>query len=349
LIAPPGFEEEVVAWLEPRVRPLARHIEIDPLGNLLVWLSDPSDPRPRVMLDCHTDEVGFIISHIDDRGFLSFRALGGWDERLLPAQLLAIRTRDGALVCGAIGTPPPHIQSGDRKVIPIDDLRVDIGAGSAAAAQALGVAVGDPATIHYPTRPLGRAGQDDACVLVGKAFDNRAGCAAQLRVLERLAANPPADVAVVASFSSSEEVGLRGAHTAAYRLDPAFAIALEGTVAADVPGVAANACPSRQGDGVAITIADRSLIVPRRLVAFATTLAEQAGLRFQYKQPIWGGTDAGAIHLTRCGIPSIVLSTPCRYIHSPISTLRLDDFQTQVTLAELAVRAAGTWLMPQRG
>lgn len=344
LIAPPGFEDEVNDWLLPRITPLVHTIERDPLGNVLVWLAAKDDPRPRVMIDCHTDEVGFLVSHVDDKGFIEIRPLGGWDQRVVPASLITIATRKGR-VTGSIGTPPPHItKGGERSVIEIEDLRVDVGARTCAEAAELGIKVGDPAAIHYPTQALG-APSGEPEVLVGKAFDNRCGTAALVRLLERFKANPVPDVAVCASFSVAEEVGLRGARTAAYTLDPAFALALEGTVAADVPGVAEGKCPSKQGGGAAISIADRTLVVPRRLVETAFEIAEQHGIPHQFKRPTSGGTDAGAIHLSRGGVPSMVISSPCRYIHSAVSTVRLEDWRAQVDLAEQVVRAAGSRIL----
>lgn len=346
LFGPPGFEEEVAAWIAPRVAPLARKVEVDPLGNVLVWLATgrkgkKKDKCPVLMLDAHMDEIGLIVSHIDARGFVSLQPLGGWDERIVPASRVTIARRDGGRVLGVIGTPPPHIQTGERKVLDWKDLKCDVGAASADEVAAWGVRIGDPAVVHYPATTLGRPdlpGEPDA--ITGKAFDDRAGCAALLRLAERFAAAPPAGVELVMSFSVAEEVGLRGAKTAAYTLDPDFAIALEGTVAADVPGVSDEACPSRQRQGAAISLADRTIVIQRRVVDWARDMAVASSIPAQVKQPTSGGTDAGSIHLSRGGVPSMVVSVPCRYIHSPVTTLRLADFRAVVDLVERLVRDA---------
>ncbi len=338
---PPGFEDEIRQVIAGMVEPLADSIEIDALGNLLVRMVPAAEGLPLAMLDCHMDDVGFMVSNIDERGFLSFVGLGGWDERILPSHCLTIVTREGHRVLGSLGTSPPHILKGGAEpgIIRLDQLRCDVGAASAEEVAEMGVRVGDPAAIHYPARPLGPQGQSgEPAALIGKGFDNRAGCAALIRLLQRFQAAPPTGVAVAASFSVAEEVGLRGARTAAWQLDPDFALALEGTIAADVPGVEPALCPTRQRQGAAITVADRSLLVPRRFVALAESVADERGIPWQHKLPISGGTDAGSIHLTRGGVPSMVLSAPCRYIHSPVTTMRLSDFQALVGLAEAVVR-----------
>jgi len=338
---PPGFEDEIRETIRAMVEPLAESVEQDKLGNLLVRMKPASEGLPLAMLDCHLDDVGFMVSAIDDKGFINFVGLGGWDERVVPAQMLTIVTREGHRVVGSLGTSPPHILggSGEKKVIRLDEISCDIGATSAEQVAQMGVRVGDPAVIHYPTRRLGlQAATGEPELLIGKAFDNRAGCAALIRLLQRFADSPPSGMAIVASFSVSEEVGLRGARTAAWSLDPDFGLALEGTVAADVPGVSKSLCPSAQGGGAAISVADRSMIVPREMVALAERLANAQDIPWQHKTPISGGTDAGAIHLTRGGVPSMVISVPCRYIHSPVTTIRISDFRAVVDLAEAVVR-----------
>ncbi len=173
--------------------------------------------------------------------------------------------------------------------------------------------------ISYGFQRLG----DD--VVMGKALDDRAGCAVVVRALEALRDETP-DVTVVAAFTVQEEVGLRGAQTAAYHIDPDVAIALEGTIAADVPGVPASRQPTRQGQGPSIRIMDSGMIgMPRVIRALAET-AEQESIRFQYQVPAPGGTDAGVIHRSRAGVLAGAVSLPCRYIHSPYATLRLSDF-----------------------
>ncbi|MEA1871727.1 MAG: M20/M25/M40 family metallo-hydrolase, partial [Candidatus Bipolaricaulota bacterium] len=162
-------------------------------------------------------------------------------------------------------------------------------------------------------------------------FDDRAGCAVMIETARRLVESD-LKVNLVLSFVVGEEVGLRGARTAAYQVDPDLALALEGTIGADMPGVPEENQPVRLGRGPAITVADRTIIVPRQLIEALEEVAEEETIPYQYKLPTYGGTDAGAIHLTKAGIRAGVVSVPCRFIHSPTSTMRLNDFENTVRL-----------------
>ncbi|HZD54894.1 MAG TPA: M20/M25/M40 family metallo-hydrolase, partial [Candidatus Aquicultoraceae bacterium] len=177
----------------------------------------------------------------------------------------------------------------------------------------------DPAVMSYPFRRIGKD------TVMGKSLDDRAGCAAVIRALESLG-DEKLDATVVAAFTVGEERGMSGARTAAFQIEPDMAVAVEGTVAADVPGVPAQRCPSRQGEGPALTVADGNFVVPRRMVRAVAGVAEREGIPYQFKLPPSGGTDAGAIHQSRAGVLTGVVSVPCRYIHSPFSTCRLSDF-----------------------
>ena len=174
---------------------------------------------------------------------------------------------------------------------------------------------------------------------VGKALDNRAGCAVAVAVLERIAAERP-ELTVAATFTTSEEIGGRGARTAAFALEPAVALVLEGTIGADVPGVEPRKQPVVLGRGPAISIADGGIVVRHSVVALLEQLADEAGIPWQHKRPIFGGTNAAVIHVARSGVLTGIASVPCRYIHSPVSTMRLDDFEQTVALAEAFVRRA---------
>lgn len=328
---PSGFEDEARDVIQGLVEPLADELTVDTLGNLLVTKRGKRDTT--FMLDAHMDEIGFMITWIEDGGFLRFQPIGGWDARIIPSHALTILSDDGTKIKGAIGTPPPHVlRPEDRdKPFKIEDLFVDIGADSADEVRALGIRIGSPAVIAYPFEQLGQQR------VMAKALDDRAGCAVMIRTLEAVQ-NDKLDVTFVAAFTVQEEVGLRGAGTAAWRIDPDIAIALEGTIAADVPGVPAPRQPTRQGTGPSIRIMDSGMIgMPRMIRALAAT-AEDANIPFQYQVPAPGGTDAGAIHRTRGGVLSGAVSVPCRYIHSPVSIMRLDDFENTVRLVTEFVR-----------
>jgi len=328
-----GFEGPVREAIAEIVAPFVDEVRTDTLGNLIAVRR--GTPGFKLMLDAHMDEIGFMVQHVDEKGFISFTPIGGWDARLLPGHMLSVAGRGGKTVYGVIGTHPPHIQkAADReKVIPVEEMFLDVGAASKMEVLEMGVQVGDPVVMHYPFRRIGKE------TVMGKALDDRAGCAAVIRALAALG-DAKVEATVVAAFTVGEERGLSGARTAAYQIEPEMAVAVEGTVAADVPGVAAQRCPSTQGKGPAITVADGNFIVPQRMVQALVGLAEREGIPCQYKLPPSGGTDAGAIHQSRGGVLTGIVSVPCRYIHSPFSTCLLSDFDHTWRLLAAFCKAA---------
>jgi endoglucanase len=279
------------------------------------------------MVDAHMDEIGFIISHVEKEGLLRFAPLGSWDPRVFPAHQVVIQTRLGKNVMGTIGMPPPHVQAAEERktVIPIDDLFIDVGVSSAEEAIALGIEIGVPGTLATTVETL-KTG-----TIMGKALDNRIGCALLVEILEYFSQHVP-DYTLVANFATGEEVGLRGATTAAYMIDPQLALVLESTVG-DTLGLPDRKQPSRLGRGAVITVADKRTIVPPYLIKFLTNLAARENIPIQYKTPLYGSTDAGVIHTTRGGVPTAVLSVPCRYIHSPNGIMKLEDYESVFRLA----------------
>jgi endoglucanase len=249
--------------------------------------------------------------------------------------MLTIVSCEGKTVEGVIGTHPPHIQkAADReKVIPVEEMFLDVGAASRQEVLEMSVQVGDPVVMHYPFRRIGKD------TVMGKALDDRGGCAAVIKALEALK-GAKVEATVVAAFTVGEERGMSGARTATFQVEPDMAVAVEGTVAADVPGVPAQRCPSIQGKGPAITVADGNFIVPQKMVRALVGVAEREGIPCQFKLPPSGGTDAGAIHQSRGGVLTGIVSVLCRYIHSPFSTCRLSDFDHTWRLMAAFCRAA---------
>jgi endoglucanase len=273
------------------------------------------------------DEVGIMVSYVEEGGFLRFAPIGGWDPRVLPAKRVEIRSRGGKKFRGVIGASPPHIQTPEeqKQALKVEDLFVDIGVHSKEEVLARGIEVGSPGTLQEPFQLLemGR--------VMGKALDDRVGCAVLIRCLEYLSANRP-DFTLVANFAVSEEVGLRGAKTAAHQIKPDVALVVEGTVGGDTPGIPAHRCPARLGKGPAISVADNSIIVNPSLILFIEEVAKTLKIPWQHKVPLFGSTDAGAIHVTGKGVLTGIVSVPCRYIHSPSSVLDLQDFEHTVSL-----------------
>lgn len=330
---PCGFEDEAREIIRDYVEPFVDELRVDTLGNLIATKRGADDLT--LMIDAHMDEIGFMVNWIEPNGFLRFTTIGGWDLRILPSHVMTIRGDSGARIKGVIGTPPPHILRPEERerTFKIEDMFVDIGVSSEEEVRALGVRIGSPAVIHYPFEQL------NARVVCGKALDDRAGCAVLVKTLEALHGQD-LDVTVVANFAVREETGLAGAQTAAFQIDPDLALVLEGTVCADVPGNGGSRQVTRFGQGPSITLMDGPLVFDQRIVRVLTEIAEAEQVQYQYKLPPIGGTDAGAIHRSRGGVLVGAVSMPGRYIHSPHTLMRLDDFEHAVALTTAFARGA---------
>ncbi len=318
----PGIEDEVRNLIREEVKDLVDEMRTDALGNLITFKKGKID-GPVVMLAAHMDEIGLMITYIKDNGLLNFKPLGGIDPRVLVAKKVLIGPDR---VPGVIGSKPIHLQkSSERKdAIPLSSLYIDIGAKDEDQAKEL-VKIGDGVVFDTKFSEIG-----EGCVK-GKAFDDRVGCAVLIELLKRDITLP-----LYAVFTVQEEVGLRGASVAAYDLDPApdLALAFEGTTASDVPGMKEHHYSTSLGNGPAISLMDSSLIANKQIVQGIVEVAEENGINYQFRRTNFGGTDAGRISLTKEGIPATVISAPCRYIHSPISMMNLNDYNSVIDLTE---------------
>ncbi|MFI0608731.1 MAG: M42 family metallopeptidase [Anaerolineae bacterium] len=281
-------------------------------------------PAPRVMLAAHMDEVGLMVTQVGRDGLLAVDAIGGLDARVLAGQPVLVGPEG---LPGVIGLKPVHLSApGEREQPPkIKDLRVDIGVDSGEAADRL-VNVGDGVTFATDFQDLGPT-------LLGKAFDDRGGCAVLCALLDQ-----DYPVTLEAVFTVQEEVGLRGAQVAAHRLAPDCAIVLECGTTDDTPKARDDTPVMRLGAGPAITVMDRSLIADRRLVAHLVATADDLGIPYQIRAPKGGGTDGGRIHLSRAGVPTAVVSMPCRYLHAPASLLAKSDMRHTIALLRAALQ-----------
>ena len=314
---PSGCEDEVRRLLARALHDKVDDLQTDALGNLIAFKKGTGpEPRLKVMVDAHTDEVGLMITRIEKNGLLGFRPVGGVDARLLMAKGVVVGEKR---LPGVIIAPPIHLTKPEQRkqVVKIDQMVIDIGASSADEAKGL-VKIGDYAAFDTRFEVLH---EDGLRTVKGKAFDDRAGCA----VAAALADGEYA-VDLYLSFSAQEETGLRGARVAAYRIEPDLAFALEGTICDDMPKKEDVSPTTELGKGPAISIMDRSFVADQRLVRLLIDQAEANGIPYQFKQPGAGGTDAGAIHLSKAGVPSVAVSVPSRYIHSPVSMASLNDF-----------------------
>ncbi len=318
-----GDEGEVRKIILEQIRPLADELKIDALGNVLATKIGRRRDRVRVMLAAHMDEVGFILTYEDGAGAFRFETVGGVRVDTLVGKSVWIG-RDR--VPGVIGTKPVHLSTDDEQAhrIPLEALRIDVGPGN----QNL-VKIGDRAVF---ATEFDRPGAS----LRGKALDDRLGVA----TLITLFGYAPEHIDLLAAFTVQEEVGLRGAHVAAYTLDPDLAIVLDCTPANDMPswdGIENIRYNTRLGAGPAIYLADRGTISDSRLVKHFVVTAEQSGIPFQYRQPGGGTTDAAAIQKQRAGIPIVSVSVPGRYLHTPISIARFEDWVNSMALIHAAL------------
>lgn len=332
---PSGCEDEVRRILARTLRERVDSLETDALGNLIAFRRGTGpERRLKVMIDAHTDEVGLMITRIEKSGLLGFRPVGGIDDRMLLAKGVLIGE---SRIPGVIVAPPIHLTKPPqrKRVIKHDELVIDIGASSLDEAKGA-VKIGDYAVFDTRFEVLENSGYH---AVKGKAFDDRAGCAVAAALLEDDYA-----VDLYLSFSAQEEVGLRGASVAAYRIEPDVAFALEGTICDDAPKKKDVSPTTQVGKGPAISIMDRSFIADRRLLRLLVETAKAHAIPYQFKQPGLGGTDAGAIHLSRTGVPAAAVSVPSRYIHAPVGLLSLDDFGNTVALMRATLAALPeTW------
>ena len=308
-------------------------IWVDPLGSLLA-IKKGEEGKDRIMIDAHADEIGFMISYIEPRGgFLRFVPKGGWDTRILLGQTVKVLANDDREYHGIIGSKPPHLttESERKSPVKISDMYIDIGMFTKDEVESHGINIGSFGTLYDPFVEFPNN------MVRGKAFDDRTGINVMIHIIREFAEKTPSDT-LLFSFSTGEEVGFRGAGPATFTLDPTMALVIENTTAADVPGIKDSECPSYIGKGPAISVADRSMfahpLVNRRLIENA----KHEKIPYHIKKPIFGGTNAGRIHQTRGGVPSSVVSIPCRYIHSPTSLLSLKDIYHTIKLVSVFIR-----------
>ena len=326
-----GDEGAVRAVVKGQIEAYADELSVDAMGNLLALRKGSIPGRLRVMLAAHMDEVGMILMQDEEDGIYRFEAIGGLDVRYLAGKPVLAGSDK---VPGVIGFKPIHMTNPEerRQAITIDQLRIDLGA-----ANGKKVKPGDG--VAFATR-FARLGPS----LRAKALDDRLGVATLIELFK----HAPANIDLLAAFTVQEEVGLRGAKVAAYAMNPDLAIVLDSTPANDLPlwdrgGCAGEDClentryNTRLGAGPAIYIADRVTVSDPRLVRHLVQTAEARAIPYQIRQPGGGGTDAGAIHKQRAGVPSVSVSVPTRYLHTPACLARLEDWRNTLALVYAAL------------
>ena len=320
----PGYEDEVRAAMARHLKPLAE-VTYDRLGSIIARQKG-SAAEPRVMLPAHMDEVGLIVRQITSDGFLRFVSAGGWWSQVMLGQRWVVRTRRGDVVAYT-GARAPHLLSDEerKKSVEPKDMFLDIGAKDQQQALDMGVRPGDPVAPFSRFADLGNGR------LLGKAWDDRVGCAMVIEVLRQLARLGHPNT-VYAVGTTQEEAGLLGAQTSAFAIKPQVAIVAEVSVASDVPGSTQDGSYSELGKGVALCIRDAGLIPNRRLRELVAGVAEEAGIPIQYVTMERGTTDGTRVQVHGEGVPTLYIGPPTRYIHSHAGLIDADDFDNAVKL-----------------
>ncbi len=324
--APAGHEQPIRRALIEELKAKGHNPYIDRMGNVIVVKEGTGPaPRKRVMVAAHMDEVGLIVTGHTDGGFLKVSQAGGIDPRVLISKRVLVGDDN---IPGVIGAVAIHLQSAaDRaRVMGYRDITVDIGAMDKKEAERK-APIGT--YISFDT-PYVEYGEGYAC---GKAFDDRVGCWTILRLLDE---ELPCDL--IAAFTSEEEVGCRGASGAAFSQEPDIGIVLEGTTCNDLGDVPEVSQVCKAGQGVAVSFMDGASIANRDLFKKALAVGEAEGIAHQVKGSVSGGNDGGAIQRAREGIPVVVLSVPCRYIHSPSTVVNLSDVESQFELCKALLK-----------
>lgn len=320
-----GDEARVREFIQANIH--ADEVFADNLGNLIAFKKGRKTPKHKIMFAAHMDEVGFMITDIDDDGFLCFDAVGGINPAVVLGRGMALES--GAL--GVVGTKAIHQQSSDeRKKLPdFGELYIDIGASSREEAEKLA--------------PRGSYAYFDADFfefgdgfVKGKAIDDRAGC---LIMMDMINGDPEYDAWY--AFTVQEEVGTRGANAAAFTIAPDIAIVLETTTACDIAGVSGAKRVCELGKGAVVYYMDRGTVYDRGLYSLAFETAKSNGIPVQTKTLVAGGNDSGAIHVSAGGVRTCAISVPCRYLHSPSCVIKLSDFDAVKALAEKMLSAVG--------
>lgn len=317
----PGFEQRIRELVLSHIRPLADEVSIDPMGNVIAVKKGKEDKR--VMVAAHMDEISFIVTHIDEDGFIRFIPLGGFDPKTLTAQRVIIHGKED--VIGVMGSKPIHLMKADErsKAVPIDEYFIDTGMSAEAVNEV--ISIGDPITRERQLIEMGD------CVN-GKSIDNRVSVFILLEVFQALKdVEVPYDVYGV--FTVQEEVGIRGAIASAHLIDPDFGFGLDTTIAFDVPGAQAHEKVTSLGNGAGIKVLDGSVICDYRMVRYLKQLATEKAIKWQTEVLPKGGTDtAGIQRYGKKGAITGAISIPTRHIHQVIEMAHKEDIANCIAL-----------------
>ena len=327
----PGREERQREIAREELGSLTDEVRTDSLGSVIGTRQGRDDVR--VMIAAHMDEIGFLVKHVDDKGFIRLQPLGGHDPANMVSQRVIVTTANGATLRGAlqpVRTPPHLARDEEQKPPKVEDFFVDLGLSADEVKEA--VRVGDYVTMD---RTLERVGDN----YIGKAMDDRIGVFVMIEALRALREH---EAMIHAVATSQEEVGLRGAEASGSALAPTVVVALDITLAVDVPGAKDEGKITELGKGVGLKIMDSSFISHPKLVEHFQRIADREGIPYQMEILPAGGTDAGGVQRLHGGIPAITLSVPCRYVHTPNEMVTEKDVQSAIDLLARYLEEAHT-------
>ena len=313
-----GNEKEVRDLIISQIKDHVDLYKIDRIGNIIAYKKGKSSHK-KLMITAHMDEVGLLVTEIDDMGLIKFMTVGGIDKRILVSKPVLIGKDK---IEGVIGAKPIHLQKKEErtKALGINELYIDIGASSKDEAEKL-VQVGDYVSFNSDYIEFGEG------LVKAKALDNRVGCSLLINLVKEIK-----DISFYAVFTVMEEVGLRGAGPAAYEVDPDITLVLEGTLCYDMPKLDSHMVPTYLNKGPAISLIDRTTVFSHTLRKQIVKIAEANKIPYQYRKTAMGGNDSGAIHTSRDGSLTTTISVPCRYIHSPASVMSQKDYDNTYSL-----------------
>ncbi len=323
----PGSEERIRAVVHNEIKNVVDTLTIDNLGNLIAFRKGKVDKK--LMFAAHMDEIGFIVSHIDDNGFVRFHPLGGYDPKTLTAQRVIVHGKSDLV--GVMGSKPIHLMSLEErgKNVKLEDFFIDLGLPKDKVDEI--VSVGDTVTRE---RELIRIGE----CFNGKSLDNRVSVFALIQILQEIK-DTPLDFDLYAVFTTQEEVGLRGAHGATLSIQPDIAFAIDTTIAFDVPGSQPHERVTSLGNGAGIKIMDSSVITDKRLVGFMKTVADVNNIKWQPELLPAGGTDTAVLQkLVKGGAVAGAVSIPTRHIHQVIEMVHKDDLKAAIDISVAIIK-----------
>ncbi|WP_425448654.1 M42 family metallopeptidase [Dethiothermospora halolimnae] len=318
-----GNEKEVRNLIIEEIKDYVDDIEVDRIGNIIAHKKGKVD-APKVMVAAHMDEVGLIVTGIQESGLIKFTAVGGLDQRILVSKTVKIGKDN---IPGVIGAKPIHLQKkGERKkALQMNQLYIDIGVDNKKQAEKV-VKIGD--YIAFDSNYV-EFGKD---LVKAKGLDDRVGCGALIELLKS-----DTNISIHAAFTVMEEVGLVGAGPAGYTIDPDIAIILEGTTCSDVPDVDSHLLATELGKGPAISLMDRTTYFNKNFRDIIVEVAKENNIPYQFRRTTFGGNDSGKIHMAKEGAISATISVPCRYIHSPVSVMNKNDYENAKKLLKAII------------